>query len=181
MSMKTETIVFGGGCFWCIEAVFKMIRGVESVASGYAGGTDTNPTYERVSAEMTGHVEVVQVTYDHAAVSIRDLLTVYFASHDPTTMNRQGADVGTQYRSAIFYTTPEQKEAAETYIEELQADHLQVVTQVAPLEHFYPAEEYHQNYYQNNKKAGYCQIVIEPKLEKVQKSFSKLLKDQGHA
>lgn len=178
MSMEKETIVFGGGCFWCIEAVFKMIRGVESVQSGYAGGTDANPTYERVSAEMTGHAEVVQVTYDPAVVSIRDLLTVYFASHDPTTMNRQGADVGTQYRSAIYYTTDEQKQAAEAYIQELQAEHLQVVTEVAPLTNFYPAEEYHQNYYQNNKQAGYCQIVIEPKLEKVQKSFAKLLKEQ---
>lgn len=176
-----ETVVFGGGCFWCVEAVFQMLRGVVSVESGYAGGHEEEPSYVRVSAEVTGHAEVVQVVYDPAQITFHDLLTVYFASHDPTTVNRQGNDVGTQYRSVIFYTTDAQRDEAEAFIQDLQTDGLQVVTQLTPLERFYKAEEYHQNYYQENKQAGYCQLVIEPKLEKVQKSFAKLLKEKGRA
>lgn len=178
---KKETVVFGGGCFWCTEAVFKMLRGVISVVPGYAGGTTQNPTYEQVSTGRTGHAEVIQVEYDPAEVRFRDLLTVFFATHDPTALNRQGNDVGTQYRSVVFYTTAEQKKETEDFIAELNASSshgAQVVTEVRPLEKFYPAEQYHKDYYQKNISQPYCQIVINPKLEKVQKEFSALLKSQ---
>lgn len=171
-----ETAVFGGGCFWCTEAVFKMLRGVERVTSGYAGGKKDAPTYEQVSAGVTGHAEVIKVEFDPSQISFKDLLTVFFASHDPTTMNRQGADVGEQYRSIILYTTSEQQKEAEDFTNDLKHRGLQVVTQIEPLKEFFSAEEYHQDYYAQNKKAGYCQIVIEPKLEKVQKDFAALLK-----
>ena len=180
----TETAVFGGGCFWCTEAVFKMLKGVSVVMPGYTGGTTKNPTYEDVSTGTTGHAEVIHIEYDPAQVKYEDLLTVFFGSHDPSTKNRQGNDVGTQYRSVIFYTTPEQKTAAEKYIADLNGSSKEgtaAVTEVVSLETFYPAETYHQDYYANNKNAGYCQLIINPKLEKVQEKFAQLLKDNNIA
>ncbi len=191
-----QTIVFGGGCFWCTEAVFAMLKGVISVEPGYAGGTVPNPTYEQICTGTTGHAEVIKIEYDPTLIAVRDLLTVFFATHDPTTLNRQGADVGTQYRSAIFYTTPEQKEEAEKMIREintepgenLESPHPdpllskergnteQVVTEVTPLDVFYPAEEYHKDYFARNPEKAYCQIVINPKVAKVQAKFAELLK-----
>ncbi len=174
-----QTIVFGGGCFWCTEAVFQMLKGVEKVEPGYAGGTMANPTYERVSDGTTGHAEVIRVTYDPAVISLDDLYTVFFGSHDPTTPNRQGADVGEQYRSVIFYQTAEEKATAERIAQEIQAsltDGSRVVTQILPLDAFYAAEDYHQNYFKTNTSAPYCQLVIEPKVEKVRKRFAELVK-----
>lgn len=176
--MKTETVVFGGGCFWCTEAVFKMLKGVISVMPGYAGGTTDNPTYESVSGGNTGHAEVVEVKYDPSIISFEDLLTVFFGSHDPTTKNRQGADVGTQYRSIILYTSESQKTTALKMIADINSSNSKgdpVVTEVAPLTKFYGAEEYHIDYFSKNRGAGYCQLVINPKLEKVQEKFYKLL------
>lgn len=174
-----ETIVFGGGCFWCTEAVFKMLKGVLSVEPGYAGGKTENPTYEQVSRGDTGHAEVIRVEYDPEQVAFAELLQVFFGSHDPTTLNRQGADVGTQYRSVIFYTTESQKQKSEHYIEVLNKSQgvQKIVTEVAPLEKFYPAENYHKDYFKNNPQAGYCQLVIAPKIEKVEQKFKKLLKE----
>lgn len=175
----TEAAVFGGGCFWCTEAVFKMLKGVLSVTPGYAGGTTPSPSYEAVSSGRTGHAEVTRITYDPALISFRTLLTVFFATHDPTTLNRQGADVGTQYRSAIFYTTPAQKVEAEAFIHEVDASTKEgslVVTALEPLTNFYEAESYHQEYFARNPEAAYCNLVISPKVEKVQKQFAKLLK-----
>lgn len=177
---KNETAVFGGGCFWCTEAVFDMLKGVSEVSPGYAGGHTINPTYDDVVNGDTGHAEVIHVTYDPSIVKYRDLLTVFFGSHDPTTLNRQGNDVGTQYRSVIFYTTPSQKTYAENFIKEINdsnKDGKEVVTEVVPLDKFYKAESYHEDYYKNNKNAPYCQIIINPKLEKVQKQFANLLND----
>ena len=174
-----EKAVFGGGCFWCTEAVFKMLKGVEKVLPGYAGGTVSNPTYAQVSSGKTGHAEVIYIEYDSDKISYRDLLTIFFASHDPTTVNRQGNDVGTQYRSVIFYTTEAQKTEAEKFISEINVSNSKgalMVTEVELLSKFYEAENYHKDYYENNKTAPYCQIVINPKLEKVQKDFAKLLK-----
>ena len=174
-----QSIVFGGGCFWCTEAVFRELKGVVSVEPGYAGGETPNPTYEAVCTGRTGHAEVIKIDYDPAQVNLRDLLTVFFATHDPTTLNRQGADVGTQYRSAIFYTTPEQQAAAQAMIAEIDASSSEggpVVTEVSPLEAFYPAEDYHKDYFAKNPEKGYCQIVINPKVAKVQKEFASLLK-----
>ncbi|MBU6370899.1 MAG: peptide-methionine (S)-S-oxide reductase MsrA [Patescibacteria group bacterium] len=176
--MKSEIAVFGGGCFWCTEAVFKMLKGVSSVEPGYAGGTVPNPTYEEVCTDDTGHAEVVKVEYDPALVKYETLLTIFFASHDPTTLNRQGNDVGTQYRSAIFYTTPEQKTKAEKFIADINASNKAgkpVVTEVVPLPEFYPAENYHRDYFAKNPNNSYCLLVINPKLEKVQKQFADLL------
>lgn len=173
-----EVAVFGGGCFWCTEAVFKMIKGVSSVLPGYAGGNVEHPTYEQVTSGTTGHVEVVRIEYDPQMVEYKDLLTVFFGSHDPTTVNRQGADVGEQYRSVIFYTTPVQKEKAEEYIKEINLSHVdgkEVVTSVEPLHVFYEAEDYHKNYFANHSEQTYCELVINPKLEKVQKEFGHLL------
>ena len=175
----TQLAVFGGGCFWCTEAVFQMMKGVISVAPGYAGGTTKNPTYEQVCNGNTGHAEVIRIEYDPAQVQYRDLLTVFFGSHDSTTLNRQGNDVGTQYRSVVFYTTPEQKTEVEKIIAEINASNSEgspVVTEVVPLDVFYPAESYHADYYARNKEAPYCQVIINPKLEKVQKQFAHLLK-----
>lgn len=175
----TKTAVFGGGCFWCTEAVFQMLKGVSKVESGYAGGKMDNPSYEAVSNGSTGHAEVIRVTYDPADISYEDLLTVFFGSHDPTTPNRQGADVGEQYRSVILYETDEEKAAAERIAKEIQEslkDGSRVVTQVVPLGEFFPAEGYHQNYYKENKSAPYCQLIIEPKIEKVKKRFAELVK-----
>jgi len=170
--------VFGGGCFWCTEAVFAMLKGVTKVEPGYAGGEMKNPSYEKVSAGNSGHAEVIRVTYDPAVISYEDLLTVFFGSHDPTTMNRQGNDVGEQYRSVIFYNDASEKAAAEKIIKEVNEslkDGTRVVTQVVPLENFYPAEDYHKNYYQNNTSAPYCQLIIEPKIEKIKKRFAELV------
>lgn len=175
-----EVAVFGGGCFWCTEAVFKMLKGVTSVMPGYTGGAKENPTDEEVSSGTTGHAEVVRVEYDPAQVKYSILLTIFFGSHDPTTKNRQGADVGTQYRSVIFYTTPEQKAEAEKFISEINSSNKfgdPVVTELEPLGKFYGAESYHQDYFARNSENQYCQLVINPKLEKVQKNFGELLND----
>ena len=174
-----KSAVFGGGCFWCTEAVFQMLKGVEKVESGYAGGATDSPSYEQVSAGNTGHAEVIRVTYDPAVISYEDLLTVFFGSHDPTTPNRQGADVGEQYRSVILYGTEEERATAERVAREIQEslkDGSRVVTQIIPLGKFFPAEEYHRNYFKENTSAPYCQLIIEPKIEKVRKRFAELVK-----
>ncbi len=168
-----ETAVFGGGCFWCLEAIFNRLKGVSKVTSGYAGGQTAKPTYEQVCSGKTGHAEVIKVDYDPAVISYHDLLQVFFKAHDPTTLNRQGADFGTQYRSIILYSDVAQKAAAEAFMAEIKAsgDHKQaVVTELKPLEAFYSAEDYHQNYYQRNTGKGYCQAVIAPKLAKLLKA-----------
>lgn len=173
-----EMAVFGGGCFWCTEAVFKMLKGVSSVLPGYTGGTVPDPTYEQVSGGKTGHAEAIQVTYNPQQITYNDLLTVFFGSHDPTTRNRQENDVGTQYRSAIFYTTPVQKQVAESFIKEINDssnDGAPIVTEIAPLSTFYPAENYHRDYFATHPGNPYCEVVINPKLEKVQKEFAHLL------
>ncbi len=170
---------FGGGCFWCIEAVFEQLQGVDKVESGFSGGTGP-ADYKEVCTGTTGHAEVVQVTYDPEVVSYRDLLTVFFSVHDPTTRDRQGADVGPQYRSVIFYHDEQQKkdaEAAIALLTEQKTFRDPIVTQVVPFEHFYKAEAYHQNYYENNKNQGYCQVVINPKLKKFRHQFADKLKD----
>ena len=174
-----KTAVFGGGCFWCTEAVFQMLKGVEKVESGYAGGATDSPSYEQVSTGNTGHAEVIRVTYDPAVISYEDLLTVFFGSHDSTTLNRQGADVGEQYRSVILYENDEDRQTAERVAREIQEslkDGTRVVTQIVALGKFFPAEEYHRNYFQENTTAPYCQLVIEPKIEKVRKRFAELVK-----
>ncbi len=181
MDAKKESIVFGGGCFWCTEAVFKLVKGVTSVLPGYAGGHTDKPTYYQVSEGATGHVEVVEVVYDPAVVRIEDLLTIFFGSHDPTSVNRQGADVGEEYRSVIFYTTPEQKEKAESFIREINASSefgKPVATTVEPLPKFYQAEDYHRDFYEKYKGGNrYCELIIDPKLEKVKLRFANLLQD----
>ncbi len=175
-----ETIVFGGGCFWCTEAIFLMIKGVESVEPGYAGPVFKNsrgPSYEEVSSGTTPYVESAKVVYNPDNIAFAELLQVYFASHDPTTPNRQGNDVGPQYRSAIFYTTERQKQMSEIYITNIQTLlSNKIVTTVEPLVEFYKAEDYHQKYYETHKDAGYCQLIITPKVEKVQEKFKALLK-----
>ena len=176
---KKGIAVLGGGCFWCTEAVFKMLKGVISVLPGYAGGTIDHPTYEQVCGGTTGYAEVIQIEYDPEKVSFRDLLTVFFGSHDPTTKNRQGNDTGTQYRSVIFYAAPEQKEEAEQFIKEINDSNsagAPVVTEVAPLTRFYGAENYHRDYFAKNQGNPYCEIIINPKLEKVKQHFAELLK-----
>ena len=177
---KLDTATFGTGCFWCTEAIFESLNGVVKVTSGYMGGTKDNPTYEEVCSGATGHAECVQVTYEPSKVSYDELLEVFFQVHDPTSLNRQGADVGTQYRSAIFYHTPAQKEKAEFYKKEVDRSgsyEKPIVTEVTAASKFYAAEDYHQEYYQNNKNTNpYCSIVIRPKLEKFQKVFGKKIK-----
>jgi peptide-methionine (S)-S-oxide reductase len=178
-STKTELATLAGGCFWCLEAVFDELQGVESVESGYAGGHVANPSYERVCAGTTGHAEVVQVKFDPEVISYRELLEIFFAIHDPTTPNRQGADVGTQYRSAIYYGSPEQKATAEALMAELEAEKVwddPIVTEVAELETFYPAEDYHRDYYARNSGQPYCQVVISPKVAKLREKFTEKLK-----
>lgn len=178
-SQSTQLATLAGGCFWCLEAVYEQLKGVERSISGYAGGDKVNPSYEEVCSGRTGHAEVVQLTFDPAQVSYRDLLNVFFTIHDPTTLNRQGADVGTQYRSAIFYHTPEQKAEAEAVIRELEAEKLwpnPIVTEVVPLDTFYPAEDYHQGYYRAHPYQGYCQMVIAPKVAKFRKHYLDRLK-----
>ena len=177
-----EIAVFGGGCFWCTEAVFDELLGVQSVVSGYAGGTMKNPTYEQVCSGQTGHAEVIKIEFDPSQISFRDLLTVFFATHDPTTLNRQGNDAGTQYRSVILYADEAQKQAAASFIKELEAAKTfrnPVVTTLEPLAEFYPAEDYHQKFYANNPYQPYCQYTIPPKLNKLHKAFSQLLKSHG--
>ena len=175
----TEVATLAGGCFWCLEAVFDDLQGVVQVESGYSGGTVPNPSYERVCSGTTGHAEVVQVTYDPSMISFREILHVFFTIHDPTTLNRQGADVGTQYRSAIFYHTPEQKEAAEQVIRELTTQQIwdaPIVTEVAPFRAFYTAEDYHQEYFRRNSNQPYCQVVVAPKVAKFRKQYQAKLK-----
>ncbi len=179
-----EVATLAGGCFWCLEAVFEQLRGVERVESGYAGGTVPEPSYELVCSGTTGHAEVVQVIFDPEAISFRDLLDVFFTIHDPTTPNRQGADVGTQYRSAIFYHSAEQKAAAEQVIAELERQHVwdgPIVTELKPLPTFYPAESYHQGYFRRNPNQRYCQIVIAPKVAKLRSQYIARLKDATRA
>lgn len=175
----TQFATFGGGCFWCLEAVFEPLRGVERVISGYAGGNTVDPTYKEVCTGLTQHAEVVQVSFDPDVISYRDLLTIFFSSHDPTTLNRQGADVGTQYRSVIFSHSPEQETVANALVAELNADGIwdrPIVTQVAPCPIFYPAEAYHQGYFRQNPEQGYCRVVIAPKVAKLRKNFASQLK-----
>lgn len=177
--MQTETATLAGGCFWCLEAVYDQLKGVQDVISGYAGGSRPNPTYEQVCSGTTGHAEVVQVQFDPELLSFRDLLGIFFAIHDPTTLNRQGGDIGTQYRSAIFYHSPEQKAVAEEVIRDLTAEKLwadPIVTEVTPLSVFYPAEAYHQEYYERNPNQGYCQAVVGPKVAKFRSKYFEKLK-----
>lgn len=169
-----ELATLAGGCFWCLEAVYKELRGVRGVVSGYAGGHVESPTYREVCEGTTGHAEVVQIIFDSSAVSYKELLEVFFTIHDPTTLNRQGGDVGTQYRSAVFYHSPEQRETAEQVIAEMSAARVwdsPIVTEVAPLEKFYPAEDYHQNYFEKNPTQPYCRAVVAPKVSKFRKLF----------
>ena len=177
--MATEVTTLGGGCFWCLEAVYDQLKGVTDVVSGYAGGQTVNPSYKAVCTGTTGHAEVVQVTFDPDVVTLADILKVFFTIHDPTTLNRQGADVGTQYRSAIFYHSAEQKTIAEQTIAELTEAKLwpdPIVTEVTALDVFYPAEDYHQEYFVNNPNQGYCRVVIEPKVAKFRQKFMEQLK-----
>lgn len=179
MEQREETATLAGGCFWCLEAVFADLRGVARVVSGYAGGNVPNPTYQAVCSGTTGHAEVTQVTFDPQVVSFAELLEVFFTIHDPTTLNRQGGDIGTQYRSAIFYHSPEQKEIAARLISQFDAERIwdaPNVTQIAPLTIFYPAEDYHQEYYQNNQNQPYCRAVIAPKVSKFRQKYLEKLK-----
>jgi len=177
--MTTETSTLAGGCFWCLEAAFEQLRGVERVVSGYAGGAHPNPSYEAVCGGDTGHAEVVQVHFDPAVISYRDLLDVFFTIHDPTSLNRQGADVGSQYRSAIFWHTPEQEAAARAAIQALELSGVYdtpIVTEIMPLDRFYPAEGYHQAYFRRNPYQPYCMGVVAPKVAKVRKQYFERLK-----
>jgi peptide-methionine (S)-S-oxide reductase len=174
MSNKLETATFGGGCFWCVEAIYQDVRGVQQVVSGYAGGAVKNPSYRDVCTGATGHAEVTQITFDPDVISYEDLLYIFWRTHDPTTLNRQGADVGTQYRSIILYHNEAQKVIAEKSKRETGASGLwpnPIVTEIAPLTDFYPAEAYHQNYYRSNPMQPYCQVVIDPKVQKFRKAF----------
>src|SRR3989344_1607921 len=174
-----ESIIFGGGCFWCVEAVVQRLKGVISVKSGCAGGSIENPSYEQVSSGTSGHIEVVQVEFDPSIITLDDLLSVFFSSHDPTSMDKQGNDAGEQYRSVIFYTSEEQKEAIAQFIKKLEADQVYqkpIVTEVKAVGKFYEAEGYHQNYYNNNRNKSYCQFVIDPKIAKLRQKFAHLLK-----
>lgn len=178
---RREVATLAGGCFWCLEAVFDRLRGVERAESGYAGGHVPDPTYEQVCTGTTGHAEVVQVTFDPGVISYRELLEIFFTIHDPTTLNRQGADVGTQYRSAIFCHTPQQRATAEAMIAELEEEQVwddPIVTELTELSEFYPAEEYHRDYYKRNPAQSYCQVVVAPKLAKLRSSFQDKLKSR---
>lgn len=179
-----QTAVFGGGCFWCTEAIFTRLRGVKSVESGYAGGHTDSPTYEEVSQGRTGHAEAIKIEFDSSVVKFTNLLNVFFATHDPTTLNRQGSDVGEQYRSAIFCMTTEQKKEAEEFIEKLTDDGTfedPIVTEVAFLTKFWPAESYHQRYYEQNQNKPYCMFVINPKIAKLRAKFAPLLSPEGRS
>ena len=174
-----ETITLGGGCYWCVEAVYENLNGVKSVVSGFSGGSVTNATYEQVCTGRTGHAEVVQITYDNSVTDVNEIFKVFFTVHDPTTLNRQGADIGTQYRSIIFYKNQEQKKAAQSIITELNKAKVYenpIVTKIEPFTKFYKADDYHQNYYANNKNQPYCKMVIQPKIEKFEKVFKAKLK-----
>lgn len=176
---KLDTATFGNGCFWCTEAVFQQLKGVEKVTSGYSGGDYKNPTYEDVCTGLTGHAECLNIVFDSTVISFADLLNVFWKTHDPTTLNQQGADVGTQYRSVIFYHNEEQKKISEAYIKQLTESKTfssPIVTTLEPFTKFYPAENYHQNYFNQNVKQPYCQFVIRPKVEKFQKEFKDKLK-----
>jgi len=175
--MNPPTIVLGGGCFWCTEAVFKEVRGITDVESGYSNGTVERPSYEQVCTGTTGHNEVVKLKYDPEQISLRQILEIFFVVHDPTTLNRQGNDSGTQYRSGIYYTTDEQRQAAENMIREMGQDKLfprPIVTEVKPLEKYWPAEAYHQDFFEKNPYQGYCMAVAAPKVEKFRKTFREL-------
>lgn len=175
-----EVATLGGGCFWCLEAVFSELKGVDSVVSGYSGGTVSDPTYEAVCRGTTGHAEVVQVTFDPNVVSFKELLEIFFTVHDPTTLNRQGGDMGTQYRSVIFYHSPEQKRIAEDAVKEVETANIwegPIVTELTPFSTFYRAEDYHQAYYKDNAGQPYCQAIIAPKLEKLRRHFLAKLKE----
>jgi peptide-methionine (S)-S-oxide reductase len=176
---QLEIATLGGGCFWCLDPVYAELEGVLDVNVGYAGGRVPNPSYTLVCTGLTGHAEVVQVTFDPSIISYREILEIFFSVHDPTTLNRQGADVGTQYRSAIFYHSPEQKEVAEELVRELETEgawNAPIVTEIAPLQDFYPAEEYHQEYFQKNPYQGYCQAVIAPKMQKFRHKYQSKLR-----
>ena len=177
----TETITLAGGCFWCTEAVFSDLRGVRSVVPGYAGGSEPNPSYEQVCTGRTGHAEAVQVEFDPHEIPLHDLLAIFFTTHNPTTLNRQGADVGTQYRSAIFYRTADQKATAEAVERELESAKVYrrpIVTELDPFTNFYPAEEYHHRYFERNPERGYCQMVIAPKVAKFRKQYAERLRSR---
>lgn len=176
--MNTEIATFGAGCFWCVEAVFQELRGVEKVESGYMGGSTPNPSYREVCSGTSGHAEVTKITFDPSVITYEELLEVLWTTHDPTTLNRQGADAGTQYRSVIFYQNDDQKQKAERSKAEIAPAiwDKPIVTQIVPATAFYPAEDYHQDYYDNNPEAGYCRIVINPKIEKLRNKFSDKLK-----
>ncbi len=174
-----ETATFGGGCFWCTEAIFKRIKGVESVTSGYAGGKMENPSYEAVSSGETGHAEAIQLTFNPKIISYEKLVEIFFATHDPTTMNRQGADIGSQYRSAIFFHNDKQRQTAYEVKEKNQSKYKDsIVTEIVPLKNFYKAEEYHQDYYAANPSVGYCRLVIDPKIQKLFADFKDFVKEE---
>jgi methionine-S-sulfoxide reductase len=178
-SSSIDTITLGGGCFWCVEAVYEMLDGVKKVESGYSGGTVKNPSYREVCTGKTGHAEVAQITFDSSKTSIDEILKVFFTVHDPTSLNKQGDDVGTQYRSVIFYRNDHQREIAKSIIDDLNNNNVYskpIVTQLVQFTHFYKAEDYHQDYYNQNKEAPYCRLVIQPKLEKFEKLFKDRLK-----
>ncbi|MEM7111707.1 MAG: peptide-methionine (S)-S-oxide reductase MsrA [Chloroflexota bacterium] len=179
MSDKREVATLAGGCFWCVEAVFQDLIGVEKVVSGYIGGQIDNPTYQQICTGMTGHAEATEITFDPELISFADLLYIFWRTHDPTTLNRQGNDVGTQYRSAIFYHSEEQKRVSEESLRETDAASVwadPIVTEISPASKFYEAEDYHQNYYKNNRYQPYCRVIIDPKIRKLRKSFANKLK-----
>jgi peptide-methionine (S)-S-oxide reductase len=179
MKEEHEIATFGGGCFWCVEAIFERVKGVHKVESGYSGGTVSNPDYKMVTSGTTGHAEVVQITFDPAVVTFLELLEIFFKTHDPTTLNRQGADVGTQYRSIVLYHNEQQLKLTQQIILELDSEGIwndPIVTAVEPFEQFYSAEAYHQEYFENNPNQGYCRVVINPKLQKLEKIFKEKLK-----
>ncbi len=179
MSSKIEQATLGGGCFWCTEAVFRQLKGIEFCESGYSGGSDPNPNYDKVCGGRTGHAEVIRLHYDPEVISFRKILAVFFAIHDPTTLNRQGNDVGTQYRSVIFFHTPEQRDTAVAFVEDLEKRKIfrdKVVTEISPLLNYFPAEKYHQEYFENNPMQPYCAYVVAPKVEKAEDLFGDLFK-----
>lgn len=177
--MTIETITIGGGCFWCVEAVFELVKGVQSVESGYSNGHTMNPSYEQVCSGRTGHVEVLKIKFDTNVIKLSDILNIFFAIHDPTTLNQQGNDVGTQYRSGIYYENANQEAVAKAVVEELSSQKIfdrPIVTEIKPLENYSPAEKYHQNYFANNPNQGYCAYVVAPKVAKFRKSFTHWMK-----
>lgn len=179
--MPTKQAVFAGGCFWCTEAIYKRLRGIVAVTPGYTGGTTENPTYEQVSSGTTGHAEAILIEYDPSVIPYEKLLEIFFHTHNPTTLNQQGADVGTQYRSAVFYGDAAEREITERVVEGLEAEKVypdSIVTEIVPFTHFYPAENYHQNYYDRNRDQGYCNIVISPKITKLMKDYAAEVKDE---